>query len=90
MQESLVLYVCYNDDCWNFLESVDKYCKDKEIKVISYNESNYKERKKAYKIKGGYSARMTPFMLLMEDDKYKKAFYSEDDGCTLNKLQRYV
>lgn len=90
MQESLVLYVCYNDDCLNFLESIDKYCKDKEIKVISYNESNYKERKKAYKIKGGYSARMTPFMLLMEDDKYKKAFYSEDDGCTLNKLQRYV
>ena len=30
---------------------------------------------------------MTPFMLLLTDDKkYIKAFYSEDKGCTLDNL----
>ena len=62
-----------------------------ELKIEKYNENNYHERKKAFKIKGRYSARMAPFMLLTTDNKeYIKAFYSEDKGCTLERLISFI
>lgn len=85
-----ILYVCYNNNCLDFPKAIIKYCKQVGIEVICYNESYYKERTKAFRIKGGYSARMTPFMLLERSGKYEKAFYSEDNGCTLNALKYYL
>lgn len=89
MLENLILYVCYNDKSKELPQQIqDKY---PELKVISYDENHYAEKKKAYKIKGGYSARMTPFMLLLGEDKsYKKAFYSEDNSCTLANLEQWL
>lgn len=87
--DDLVLYVCYNESCKEFPIKIQKTYP--ELKVISYNENHYAEKKKAYKIKGGYSARMTPFMVLLGKDKsFKKAFYSEDNGCTLENLQQWL
>ncbi len=87
--DDLVLYICYNEACKGFPNKIQESIP--ELEVISYNESHYAEKKKAYKIKGGYSARMTPFMLLLGKDKsFKKAFYSEDNGCTLEKLQQWL
>ncbi len=87
MLNNLILYVCYNDASKELpIQIQDKY---PELKVISYDETHYAEKRKAYKIKGGYSARMTPFMLLLGDDKsYKKAFYSEDNNCTIENLEQ--
>jgi len=83
----MILKICYNDS--KFFESVKSICNN--IKVEGYDETNYKEKKKAYKIKGSYSARMTPFMLLLDDDeKYIKAFYSEAKECTLDNLKHYL
>lgn len=87
--DDLVLYVCYNESCKEFPIKIQEAYH--ELKVISYNENHYAEKKKAYKVKGGYSARMTPFMVLLGKDKsFKKAFYSEDNGCTLENLQQWL
>lgn len=88
--KNLQLIVCYNNDCQIFVNSVKEYCKQINLEIITYNEHYYKEKTKAYRIKGGYSARMTPFMLLERSGKYEKAFYSEDDGCTLDALKCYL
>lgn len=86
MLNNLILYVCYNDNSKELPNQIQD--KHPELKVISYDENHYTEKRKAYKIKGGYSARMTPFMLLLQDDKtFIRAFYSEDNGCTLNNLE---
>lgn len=87
--DELTLYVCYNDKCKEFPKQIqDEY---PELNVITYNENHYAEKKKAYKIKGGYSARMTPFILALgKDNSFKKAFYSEDHGCTLEKVKEWL
>lgn len=83
----LTLYICYNDDCSEFPKQIQS--KFPELTINAYNESHYAEKKKAYKIKGGYSARMTPFMLLLGPEKtYIQAFYSEDDKCNLKNLEK--
>lgn len=87
----MTLYVCYNDSCTKFPNAVKETCKPHNIEVITYNENHYAEKRKAYKIKGGYSARMTPFMLVLgENRSFKKAFYSEDNGCTIEKLSEWL
>lgn len=89
----MILHICYNDSYTEFFDSVQKFCEEKypDIQVLAYNEDFYNDRKKSFKIKGGYSARLTPFMLLTTDEKaYLQAFYSEDKGCTLPKLEKYL
>ena len=47
-------------------------------KPIIINEGNYKEKKEAYKIKGRFAARKTPFIGIINDDNILiKGFYSE-------------
>ena len=89
----MILNICFNDSCSQFPLKIENFCSENypELKIEKYNENNYHERKKAFKIKGRYSARMSPFMLLTTDNKeYIKAFYSEDKGCTLEKLISFI
>lgn len=89
MLENLILYICYNDSSRELPKLIqDLY---PELEVVSYDETHYSEKRKAYKIKGGYSARMTPFMLLLGKDKsFKKAFYSEDGNCNIQNLTEWI
>lgn len=89
----MILTICYNDSCEDFEDVLQQLiAKDfPNITVISYNESFYDERRKAFKAKGGYSARMTPFALLTGDDKkYIKAFYTEDKSCTVDNIIKFL
>ena len=89
----MILNICYNDKCVNFLKEITNLCLEEfpDIKILQYDENHYKDKKKAYKIKGGYSARMTPFVLLTEDDKkYIKVFYSEDNSCTIDNIIKFI
>lgn len=89
----MILYICYNNRSAKFLKDIQNYCSENfaELEIIPYDEDHFREKKHAYKIKGGYSARMTPFMLLLDDNKYYvKAFYSEDKGCTLDNFKTFV
>ena len=57
------------------------------IKMESYNEGLFKERKKAFKIKRGFSARHTPFAVLINNDSEPVvAFYSEANTCTIDEI----
>lgn len=85
------LTVCVNKYCSDFEKSIlgiKNIFKDLNIEV--FNESFYNEKKKAFKVKGGYSARMIPFALLTNDKKYVKAFYSEDQGCTIDAIINFL
>ena len=57
------------------------------IKLESYHEGLFKERKKAFKLKGGFSARRTPFAVLVNNDSEPViAFYSEANTCTIDEI----
>lgn len=59
------------------------------LEFHAYDETHYKEKKKAYKLKGGYSARKTPFALF-KDDKHVVPFYSESGDCTIDKIKEIL
>ena len=49
-----------------------------------------KERKKGYKIKGSFSARLNPFIGVYNNDKPVKGFYSEANECTIDNITKYL
>ena len=75
------LIVAYNND-----EFFEELVNNLSIKVTGYSENKRTERKKAFDLKGSWSARKTPFALLKEDDVALRAFYSEDNSCTVNNI----
>jgi hypothetical protein len=79
------LQLSYNDE--SFKKKLEDLINEKYpfVEFESFNENLFKEKKKAYKLKGGYSARMTPFALLTED-KLVKAFYTEAQQCTIENI----
>lgn len=58
------------------------------LNITYYNEDIYKEKQKAFKLKGGYGAKEVPFALLYDNFNKKpiKAFYAEDNSCTFDNI----
>ena len=77
------LEITFNNDCEDFKSKiVDLVANYPNLVFHAYNEWHYKEKQKAYKLKGGYSARMTPFALF-RDNTHTIPFYSESDDYTI-------
>ena len=67
---------------------LDKY---PSVDFIAYHEGLLKERRKAFMLKGGYSAKLTPFAVLFDLDRNPiKAFYSEVGECTVKNIKQYI
>lgn len=60
------------------------------IPIESYSENIFSEKKKAIMIKSSWGSRQSPFVLIKDDGKAIKAFYSEDNSCTLENILSYV
>lgn len=58
--------------------------------IEHYDPNIYKDRKKAFKLKGSYGARLDPFAVILEDGEPIKAFYSEANECTIDNIINYV
>lgn len=93
--ESIIatLYLAYD----NASEPLYRHIKDvietqyPNIKFWGYNESKRTERTKAFKIKGGYSARQTPFAVIVDcDNDPVRAFYSEANECVVDNVLQFV
>ena len=61
-----------------------------DIKIETYDEDFFKEKKKAFKIKGACSARLTPFVSIYKKSELVKAFYSEAKECTFENIKKYL
>lgn len=84
------LEITFNNDCEDFKSKiVDLVANYPNLVFHAYNEWHYKEKQKAYKLKGGYSARMTPFALF-RDNTHTIHFYSESDDCTIDNIKEIL
>ena len=83
------LTVVINNDSLSLYKEIKEKLENTSLKIKCYNEDIYKDRQKAFKVKGGYSARKTPFAVYT-DDGPKKAFYSEDGSCTTDNIINYL
>ena len=77
------LIIAYNED--SFLEELKENLPD-FVTLTAYSENKRLERKKAFALKGSWSARKTPFALLRNDNIDLKVFYSEDNSCTIDNI----
>ena len=84
------LEITFNNDCEDFKSKiVDLVANYPNLVFHAYNEWHYKEKQKAYKLKGGYSARMTPFALF-RDNTHTIPFYFELDDCTVDNIKEIL
>ena len=82
------LYLAHNKDL-AFEEQLRKFIEAEapSVELISYDESYTDDKKRANRLKGGFSARMSPFAVLKtNEEKFIKAFYSEVNDCTYSNL----
>lgn len=63
---------------------------DFEYEFLTYDEEYHKERGDAFKIKGGFGAKLTPFCVIYKDKEPLKAFYSEAGECNLGRIVGYL
>lgn len=86
----MVLKLVYNEceALLNELLSVrDKY----DFTLEAYDSRYLTERKKGYKVKGAFSARLDPFVGVYDDEgKPIKGFYSEANECNINNIIKYL
>jgi hypothetical protein len=79
------LKIVYSNNCIDLFEKVQSL----DVQLEAYNIDIYSDRKKAFKIKGGYGAIQNPFAVLI-DEKPIKAFYNEDKSCTFENIKNYL
>lgn len=87
------LSIAYNNDSKDFFQATSELLKNNypQVTLSGYNESAFKSRNKAFKLKGGWSARMTPFVLITDEEGNPlKAFYSEAEECTIDNIKFYL
>lgn len=84
----MILKVVYDDDSQTLVDRLSDILPNYPfVELEAYHEGLFKERKKAFKIKGGFSARHTPFAVLINNDSEPvMAFYSEANTCTIDEI----
>lgn len=88
----MTIKVIYTDLDIKFKDTLLNYIKTKfpELKVEMYNESYYKDKKKAITTKASCGAKLSPFTAVYENGNIIKAFYSETKDCTFDNIKNYL
>lgn len=83
------VYIVYNDD--NVIKRLGGTYTLKVSPFFHFmDERTYKGKKDAWKIKGSFGARLTPFVAIYEGDRPIKAFYSETGENVIESLINYL
>lgn len=83
----MILKCAYNNSSKEIFEKLNSLFENSEF----YNEDVFKERKNAFKIKNEWGAFHSPFVILLDDNKKPlKAFYSEDNSCNLENILNFL
>jgi hypothetical protein len=84
----MILKVAYNDESAELVKQLKEIIPEKFplVELITYQEELFRERKKAFALKGEWGTFKSPFAILIDENKPVKAFYSEENECTFNKI----
>lgn len=90
----LSVKIAYNSDTNNVDIAQLLHVAEKNPIYEAYDENDYKQIKKAWKIKGSAAAKEVPFIGVFKDDRLIKAFYKEDgsaeDSVFFEWLDKYI
>lgn len=79
------LKIAYNNE--QFLKDLKERT---NLKIIAFNENIYSEKKKAIMLKSSWGTKQSPFVLLLDDSNPIKAFYSDNNECTVHNIITYL
>lgn len=85
----MILKLAYSENSTKLAQDLKEYLvKYPLLKFEAYDEQTMSERKKAFGLKSEWGTKITPFAILIDDEKNKPliGFYSEDNGCTFEKI----
>lgn len=82
----MILKICHDSND-KFVDSIVSKLSEifPELQIEALDESYTDERRKSFKLKAKYGARLTPFAVL-EGENVVKMFYSETASCTLDNI----
>lgn len=89
----MTVKIVYNEDCQPLQNRITAHLWQNfpKIQVETYDESHYKDKKKAIMIKASCGTRLAPFVAIYDDNKELiKAFYSETGDCTFDNIINYL
>lgn len=84
----MILKIAYNDASVPMVNKLKEVIPEKFplVELECYQEELFKERKKALGLKSQWGTFKSPFAILICEDRPIKAFYSEEDECTYDKI----
>lgn len=85
------LTAVYDENSENFYSELKEVIEHKYplVELIGFHENKLRERSKAFKTKGGWSARQNPFAIAFDNENQPiKAFYSEANQCTVDAITK--
>jgi predicted nucleic acid-binding protein len=85
----MILNIVYNHSHLSIIEELEHILKNYPlVKLVKLNEESHSTKKDAYKLKGRYGAKISPFANLTDDEKvHVAAFYSEDKSFDLGYIK---
>jgi hypothetical protein len=81
------IFIVYNDE--STIKRIDGTFKVSPFFHFIDDQTRY-GKKEAWKLKGSFGARLTPFVAIFENDKPIKAFYSETGEDVIKSLINYL
>lgn len=86
----MIVKLVHNDDPI-FSKLFEDVCNEHNIIYEIYDLRYLSDRKKGYKVKGAFSARLDPFIGIYNDENQPiKGLYSEVGDCTISKFNEYL
>lgn len=89
----MTVKIVYNENSQPLQNRITAYLWEyfPKIQVETYDESHYKDKKKAIMIKASCGTRLAPFVAVYDNNKELiKAFYSETKDCTFDNIINYL
>lgn len=86
----MIAKLVHNEDL-EFSNNFKSICEQNDISYEIYDMRYTADKKKGFKIKGAFSARLDPFIGIYRDDgTHLKGFYSEANECTLSNFKEFI
>jgi hypothetical protein len=85
----MILKLAYSENSTKLVQDLKDYLVNYPLlKFEMYDEQTMSGRKKAFGLKSEWGAKLAPFAILIDDEKDKPVlgFYSENNGCTFEKI----
>nr|DAP34584.1 MAG TPA: hypothetical protein [Caudoviricetes sp.] len=86
----MICKLVYNEKYESFKKDLEALCANNQIQFEGYDENYYKDKRKSITIKAGCGTKITPFVAFYNDKELIKAFYMDDNSCTIKHITEWL